>query len=201
MIRDLDAFLDLLREHEMTPSQLLLCLLLHANQTDTTIEGDESPLASLYRYSETVRPWTDDEIQDLVDRGYLEASGAQNAYPDTLRVTSTLTRALRVETSRFEAFWNAYPAFAPQEDAGSAVCLKHAPKAEVRATFQQEIATHADYVALMKTLTWAKNRGRVTVEIRTYLAETWRTHRAQRRTHRKSHRRTFARPCSSDAAD
>lgn len=164
----------------MTPSQFLLCFLLYADQGGTSVEGDESPIATLYRYSETVRPWSRAEIQDLVDRGYLDGRPARNEHPDDLRVTSRFADAVPLGTQDFERFWDAYPASPPHDGTGIPKNLKRTSKETVRATFDRVIVSTSDYTELMRTLAWDKKRDAIDMEIDTYLGEIWRVHSAQR---------------------
>lgn len=121
MIEHLPRFIDFLETHDMSPSQFLLCWILYLDKREH--EGRSLPdsgpaIANIYRFVERVAPWPDEEIRDLVQRGYLidQNVSRKQIYPDHLAVTDKFVGAVLATESQFEQLWDAYHPFMENDD-------------------------------------------------------------------------------------
>lgn len=149
------------------------------------------PLSYIYRYSENVRKWDQADIERLIKMGYLrevlpkweldhrrEGNVARH-YPDYLEVTEKFTEQVMATYRTFEVFWNAYPQTCPNFNGHGlpAIPLKVADKDEVEKLYKRRVQTRQEHERLMKALQWARDTGRITMNIKNYVGgEVWRAH-------------------------
>lgn len=184
MIEDLPRFIDFIGEHQMTHRQFLLCWILYLDKRQSA--GDPLPekgpaIANIYRFVQKVGGWSDEEIEDLVRRGYLIDRGTnpQEIYPDDLIVTEKFVTELLATRSEFEQLWDAYPAFmeAPEDYRTDKIPLKACVKEDIEEMFYNRCNSKSRFRKMMKALTWAKKRGKIKMGITKWLGgEYWKAH-------------------------
>jgi len=185
MIAHTQRLIEFLGEHDLTLRQFMLCWILYLDHKE--YKGQSLPfkgraIANVYRYAEKVGPWPDDEIDDLVRRGYLvDMNSGSKIYPDNLQVTGKFVKAVFTTKTDFERFVNAYPDFASDGDIGTEeTALKAVDMERVEAIFEQKVTSKAEFSRLLTALKWACEKGKLTMNIRNYLSgELWKAHLRQ----------------------
>lgn len=184
MIEDLPRFIDFLGDHEMTTRQFLLCWILFLDKREHSGAPlpDEGPaIANIYRFVENVGGWSDEEIEDLVRRGYIVDRGndPRNIYPDDLIVTEKFVTEVLATRSQFEQLWDEYPAFmdAPEDYRKEKIPLKAAVKEDIEEMFYRRCNSKSRFEKMMKALKWARKHGKIKMGIKKWLGgEYWKAH-------------------------
>lgn len=103
MITDTEGLIDFMGNHDMNPSQFMLCWILHLDKVeygDTHLPTQGDFKAKVYKYKDIIGPWRDEDILDLEERGYLVNKGkGENYYPDEMEVTDKFTKAMSEKLS------------------------------------------------------------------------------------------------------
>lgn len=168
----------------MTPSQFILCWILYLDNQE--YQGERLPeegkaIANIYRYIELVGKWHYDEIDDLVERGYLSGQEDADGYfwPDKMQVTEKFSDAVFASIEDFEKFVNAYPSFVENfnDPRQGDIPLKAVDMEKVESIFNQKVRTKAEFERLMKALKWGKENDEVKMNILNYISgEIWKAH-------------------------
>lgn len=183
MISDTQRMIEFMGEHDMTPSQFMLCWILHQDKKEN--KGEVLPyegkaIANIYRYVEFIGPWPNPEIHDLIKRGYLVDKGSgPNFKPDNMEVTRKFTEAVFASIKDFERFLNTYPSFTDNFDdpRKEQIPLKAVDMEKVERIFYSKVESKPEFERLMKALEWAKERDKVNMNILNYLSgEIWKAH-------------------------
>lgn len=106
MFSDFDEFVGFLCHHEITAEQFTLCYALHHDKTREerwnfdrqAYEESGDKKANVYRYAQDVQGWSYEDIDTLVERGFLidnnQRSPKRESYPSKFQVTSSFANAV-----------------------------------------------------------------------------------------------------------
>lgn len=182
MISDIDKLIEFLAEHNMNLRQFILCWILYDDKRrhgkNLPVEG--SSIANIYRYKELIGPWPDEEIHDLVQRGYLFDRGSgKNYYPDQVEVSDKFVEAVFATIEDFEKFVSAYPSFVENfnDPRKGDIPLKAVDMEKVERIFNQNVNSKMEFRRLMKALEWGKKNDEIKMNILNYVSgEIWKQH-------------------------
>ena len=178
--------IEFLGDHDMSLSQFLLCWTLyldHQEHSGKILPSKGKAIANVYRYAELVGGWLKDEINDLVDRGYLiDSNSGQKVYPDNLRVTKKFVGAIFTTRTDFERFLSTYPDV--RRSRNGTICqsdketaLKAASMDKVEKLFNSNVRSKAEFCRVMTALKWAKKKGKLDMNIEKYVSgKVWNAH-------------------------
>lgn len=147
----------------------------------------ERPLSYIYMYAEQGPDWDPEAIKMLLEKGFIvenpydtererRSMGGKPYYiPDAFDVTAKFAEAIMATESRFEEFWEEYPATIPGfDDPRQRVRLKAVVKEEVESLYYRRIGSRVAHEELMMGLRWAKDNNRINCNILKYLSgENW----------------------------
>lgn len=138
---------------------------------------DGPAIAFVWRYSTQVKIWTIEEVNSLIDKGLLvNRSHASGHDPDMLEVTDLFAKSIFVTLERFELFWDLYPAFIPNftDPRKAPINLKACDKDGVEMIYRRKIANLVTHDRLIEATKWAKENGRISINIENWLrSESW----------------------------
>lgn len=183
MISDTQRMIEFMGEHNLSPSQFMLCWILHLDKREHRGENlptEGKAIANIYRYLELVGPWPDEEIHDLVERGFLyDQSNSKNYYPDKLKVAEKFTEAVFASIEDFERFVSAYPSFVENfnDPRKEDIPLKAVDMEKVERIFNRKVTSKVEFKRLMRALKWAKENDKIKMNILNYVSgEIWKDH-------------------------
>lgn len=184
MIEDVSRFIDFLGDHNMTSRQFLLCWILFLDKREhkgNPLPDDGPAIANIYRFVENVGGWHNEEIEDLVQRGYLVDRGSdpRNIYPDDLVVTDKFVDEVLATQSQFEEIWETYPAFMDnfEDQRKDKIPLKAAVKEDIEEMFYRRCKSKKRFEKMLQALQWAKKHGKIKMGIKKWLGgEYWKAH-------------------------
>ena len=170
MFVEINDYIKFLCEHKMTPNQFLLCYLTHLDKTKSKDKG----IANIYRYVQKVTTWTESEVDDLLDRGYLSQtkSFGKAVNFDNFDVTEKFTIDLFISEDKFDDVWKIYPSTVPNfhNVRGPSVKLKAVDKEEVRRIYYSYVKTKVLHTKVMELLQWAVDNNQINMSIRNWVA-------------------------------
>lgn len=108
MIESIPDYVDFLIKHKISPNQFLFAYLIATED-----------YANLYRYSMQGKKFTKSEVNDLVEKGFIEFEGKDpnKITTDQFRITEKFTDEVFIEAAEAgEIFWDAYPPYFYIED-------------------------------------------------------------------------------------
>lgn len=103
MIINIEQLVPILVEHQITANQFLLMYLTHLKA-----------FTEVYRLTNEGKSWTQEEIDDLIDRGLVHNfNSGDNLYLDQLVISDDFVTEVfgSREVERGREFWEAYPDF------------------------------------------------------------------------------------------
>jgi|GEM_PF-6019738 len=155
---------DFLIKHKLTIEQYMLCYVLQLDK-DSVVDGervkrkDGHPVAIIYRYTENVKPMESDEMNDLIDRGFVRKTG-DRLVPDQLEITDKFKQEVFNHWSNFEQLFNIYPdriSFGPGKHSASLKSLDR-PMEEVAEYYTKLVRTNKKHKKILKIVQWAKEK-------------------------------------------
>lgn len=186
MISDTQRMIEFMGEHNLTPSQFMLCWILYLDKREhrgRNLPTEGKAIANIYRYLELVGRWPDEEIHDLVERGYLyDRNDGKNYYPDKLEVSEKFTEAVFASIEDFERFVSTYPSFVENfnDPRKEDIPLKAVDMEKVERIFNRKVTSKIEFKRLMKALKWAKENEKIKMNILNYVSgEIWKDHLKQ----------------------
>ncbi|GAA4451006.1 hypothetical protein GCM10023189_12460 [Nibrella saemangeumensis] len=166
-MKNIEINLDALIRYRITPSQYVFLFLTHGRQ-----------YAALYKYGQEGNGFSAEEIQDLIDRGFIiDLNKDGYYYVDFFVVTDEVGKDL-FETDREKAgleFWNAYPVQLRDPDTGQIYSLVKTNKQRFLADYFLRIG-HSDekHQQVMEALYYAVDKGMIDMTIRQWFdSEQW----------------------------
>ncbi len=102
MMEDIKSYMDKLIELKITPNQFLFCYLIHTDN-----------YAEIYRYTEKGAGWKKEELENLVNRGFIMNINQDGEwFSDGFIVTEKFTKGFLFDAyEKAKEFYEAYPAF------------------------------------------------------------------------------------------
>jgi hypothetical protein len=180
MIDNLTRHVRFLVDNDITAEQHLLLHCLHLDRLETMEKGryfreaagGQRPVANLYMYH-SVRAWTQEEITDLIKKGFVKNTGqGKEYYPDNLIVTEKFTDAIYAGRKLFYEFLELYPHFARsfRDDDSRRIPLRMVPEEHVYDEYIKYVGSVAEHSRMMKVLEWAVEHDQINVKITNFLA-------------------------------
>ena len=140
-------------------------------------------------YHENVKEWDNGEIGRLIEKGFLKevppeeeikhrkTGGSPRYFPDYMEVTAKFADAVMATKSRFDEFWEAYPAqFVRCDNPAHNLPLKAVDKKEIEELYFKRVRTRTEHDDVMTAIRWAVSQCRVNMDIKSYVAgENWRS--------------------------
>lgn len=179
-------------KNKMSFEQFMLCYLIHLYRKEERTgeriypEDTKSPNSvhsKILEYVESVRPWTDNEIDYLIEKGYLiDKSPKKDRYPDNFEVTEKFSKLIFTSFENFETFWETFPGMITNfKDARlPKIPLKAVDKEEIEVLFYKKIANPVTFQRLITATAWAKSKGLISVNIKNWLiGEVWKEYEKQ----------------------
>jgi len=129
----------------------------------------------LYRYLETARPLSRNEINDLEERGFITNinTGANDYWADGYIVTDRFKKIMEPDRSLAEEFWNTYPGFGLINNQRAP--LKGVSKSEFLQRYAMYVRNNEVlHERIMRALRFQKGKEEITIRIdRWFEAHTW----------------------------
>lgn len=197
----IDIDLDFCVEHKISVEAFCYAYLLYLDkrrmeglpliQHRPSVIGEKgSPMAQIYRYAELVQPWSTGALKQLIDRGFAKEmpperelenrrmGGQPRYFPDYMEITPKFADAYMATYTRFQQFWDAYPAsISGFNDPRDRIMLRAVDKEEVEKLYYTRVRTLVEHDRLMDAVNWGKKHGKITMNIKNYLAgENWKVH-------------------------
>lgn len=177
MLQHIDSYISTLEELQITANQYLLCFLLY---TDKKVQDGEkltyvskgSAIANLWRYATRIKPWSDEEILDLVDKGYLtNKNKTREISPDLLEITPKFTENVFCGETQFQEFWREYPAFVPNfnNPNGPKIKLKVTDPMELEQLYVKIVKTKSEHIRVMSIMKWARDNNQLNMNIKNFV--------------------------------
>jgi hypothetical protein len=185
MFVNVDKLTDFLVEHEINIEQYYFLFLHYLDDVRTgklpirsTISSSKYPLANLYKYSNKVDSFVKEDIDNLIEKGFINKFGESSSYaPDDFVVTSKFIDLMMSTEEDFEIFWEEYPAFTDNFDdphRGNRIPLKSVIKEEVEELFNKRCQTKNKFDKIMHGLRVAKEKKEINMNIMKWLGgEYW----------------------------
>jgi hypothetical protein len=182
LVDSINEFVDFLEEHKITADQFLFCVLLSSEYEEGDYdvpENTEKTIGNFYKYKSLVveekdNPvWTQTDIKELVDKGFLEDV---NKYPDkfawdnfrtTEKFISLVFEEKEDEMDLYQEFWDEYPdTYESQE--GKVFNIKAVNFETMFGVYKKALKVE-DHETIMKSLKLAKQRDEVNCRLDKWL--------------------------------
>lgn len=150
---------DFLSAKKITPNQALFCHLIHTDD-----------MKELYRYIHEVGPFSEDEVTDLEDRGYIinQDHHSRTKSADMFVVTERLLDGLNlVDSAMGEEFWNAYPSYIVIKNLN--VPAKSTDKDVLIRDYTRIVKSPDTHVNVIRSVNYAKKFNLITMGIRKWV--------------------------------
>lgn len=117
MIDDVNAYVDFMVKHKLSTNQFLLLMLLHTESYFKSQKGLKyKTVGNIYKWSKEGKGWSEQEIEDLINKDYLfgiksqQANGTITYSIDQLILTQKFSDIMFVNsTFAFEEILEIYP--------------------------------------------------------------------------------------------
>lgn len=156
MFIDDKVYVGLLCRLKITPNQFLLCHLLHMHNTLTKEGRDSSAMSELYRYSSIVGKWKTEEIEDIINKGYIDTSNiiAAKKDPALFDITEKFINEVYARENRFDEIWEMFPATIANFNHPSLprIKLKVCDKDEMDELYNKKVKTKSEHDAVKRIL-------------------------------------------------
>lgn len=181
MFTNLDRYVHVLTELKLSANQFLVCYLLY---TDQKVDGEfvrkGSAMANLYKYSHNAIPWTKEEINDLINRGYLRDNQpkADKTHPDYLEVTDKFCKHVFIMPSKFDELNKVFPNRIDnfQHPNGPKIKLKVCDLDEMRDLYLKKVKSQVKHRKIIEVLKWAVENDEVNFNFENFIrGELWNT--------------------------
>lgn len=182
MFTNLDRYVHVLTELKISANQFLLCYLLYTDQTD--IEGKYvkkgSGMANVYKYSTRAIPWSPEEVEDLVEKGYLEDTNTakDKTHPDYLEVTDKFRKFVFIEESHFDELNRLFPNRIDNfnNPNGPRIKLKVCDLAKMKELYLKKVKSKVKHRKIMEVLEWAIENDEINFNFENFIrGELWNT--------------------------
>lgn len=166
---------DFMIKHKLNIEQYMLCYVLEEDRK--SLIGDErikrksgSPIALIYKYTENIRTISIQDMEDLIERGYLTLTGDKYT-PDMLDVTDKFKRELFTHWSNFEQLFEIYPDRMRLGPGQPSVSLKSLDKPieEMGEYYASIVRTNKKHEQILEITKWAKEKGLISMGIQKYV--------------------------------
>lgn len=184
MFVDINEYVDCLNRLKITSNQFLLCYLLFTDQKVETSHNKYAyvkkgtGMANLYKYASQNKPWTVDEITDLIDKDILIDRNVDNKiYPDYLYISDKFVKEVFIRETAFKEFWENYPALVPNfnHPNGPKIKLKICDPDELKELYLKKVKTKVEHEMVMRVLFWAKENNQLNIGIENFVKSShWR---------------------------
>jgi hypothetical protein len=161
---------DFLVEHQMSIEQYMTCYILREDKERKAGSKGYLPMVTLYKYTEKIKPLDKDEMQDLIDRGYLVQKG-DKLVPDMLEVTGKFKQEIFNSWTNFEQLFEIYPNridLGPGKGSASLKSLDR-PMEEMGKYYASVVRTKTKHQRILKITEWAKNNGLINMGIQKFV--------------------------------
>lgn len=169
---------DISVKHKITIKQVLLLLILESDKRESF---NSKELLNVYKYSEKVEKWTNEEVDDLVKKKlmFTTSSNPDRQYPDSFVVADTFIESVFSTMSNFEEFWERYPGFTDNFESPNLpkVILKASVYEDCEALYKKRVKTKAMHKLVMDILDWGILNGYINMNIQKYISSRmWEQH-------------------------
>lgn len=182
MFTNLDRYIHILSELKISANQFLLCYLLY---TDQKVEGEYvrkgKAMANLYKYSIQAIPWTKEEVEDLVEKGYLldpNYSKTDKTNPDYLEVTDKFCKFIFIDRSHFDELNRKFPTTMENftNPNGPKIKLKVCDIDKMREVYLKKVKSKVKHRKIIEILDWAKENNEINFNFENFIrGELWNT--------------------------
>ena len=179
MFTNLDRYVKILEELNITANQFLLCYLLFADEKN---EKGEYPkkgkaIANLYRYAGST-PWTKEEIRDLEEKGYVTDPYADKnkTNPDLLDLTDKFKEFVLIQGSHFDELYKTFPTLIDnfRNPNGPKIKLKVCDKYELKKLYKKRVRSKVKHKRVMEILKWAIENDEINFNFENFIkGEMW----------------------------
>lgn len=178
MFSSTKQYVDLLCGLNITANQFLLCHLLYDDyQEDVVGARKKVSITYLYRYlKDSKRVWKRDEIDDLIERGYLIDNSRGKMSPDMLEVTEKFINQVYASLGRFKEFWDSYPKTMPAIQGGGHIKLKACDPDELQEVYDKIVKTNKLHNEILDLVKWADKNNQLNIGIEKFVkSRMWET--------------------------
>ena len=171
---NIEVPVNFLVKHRLTFEQYALCYMLHEDRYQVNKKGQRvyleagPAIANVYKYSKGVRKWAKDEVEDLIQRGYLRRNGDRNS-PDLLDVTDKFSKAVFRMNSDFEELFRIYPEECQKDRYSPRLILKACNRAEVARMYKNLVRTREKHLYIINVTLWARDQNMLVVPLKDYV--------------------------------
>lgn len=158
-------------EHDINVKQFFFCILLLYDKKYSRIEGKAEisrPLSKLYKYFKNVEKFSKEELQDLVDKGFLEQWG-KKFKPDSLEVTDKFEKKWYGEKYKFNQFEEVYPNKTMIDGKEIAINGYDDPPQMIR-LYNSIVKTYKMHNRVMELTEWGRENNLINMNIKKYIA-------------------------------
>lgn len=182
MFTNLDRYVHILTELKMSANQFLLCYLLYTDSKD--YEGKYikkgKGMANLYKYSTRGIPWSSEEIEDLVEKGYLEDNNQtkDKTHPDYLEVTPKFKKHIFIEENSFDELDRVFPNTIDnfKNPNGPKIKLKVCDKAKMKEVYLKRVKSKVKHRKIIEILQWAIENNEINFNFENFIrGQLWET--------------------------
>lgn len=148
---DIERYTEFLIKHKMSPAQFLFLWYLLQRK-----------FSLLYRYCTEIRPFSKGEINDMIEKGFIEKpkEATEGLFADDFQITQKFRDLIFSQDPdlMFEEFWNAYPNFLFIDSKRVPTKGTNMEDLEERYVklIKQNLPLHH---CIMNTIEWARTRG------------------------------------------
>ena len=169
MFNETNLYVEVLSELNLTANQFLLCHLLYDDfLEDTKGTRNKKAISALFKYAaEKHRAWKTEELDDLIEKGFLVNRNPPNKKdPDLLEVTEKFINLVYGTKRRFYEIWEIYPKIIPSfGTAGDYIKLKVCDPEELEEIYNKVVKTNKLHDHVMDILKWAIRNNQINVSI------------------------------------
>lgn len=176
----IEADVDFLVEHEMNLEQYALCYFLYEDDKQIVngkrVYPENGPaIANIYKYFHHVRKWKTADIEDLIERGYLNSSGDKLS-PDLLEVTDKFKQAVFSFKGKFEQLFEIYPAYLEINPGKPKATLKACNRDKLGNYYDKIVRTKKKHKHILEITKWAKEKNMLKMALEKYVrSKYWET--------------------------
>lgn len=188
MFVDLDKYINICTKLKISANQFLLCYLLFVDERNKKgkFRKKGKGMANLYKYSSRAIPWTNEEIDDLEEKGLIDRSNhppVDKRYPDYYELSDEFKEMLFIEPSRFRELWKLYPTTIPnfKNPKGPKIKLKVTDPDKLQELYYKKVKTKIKHKEILELVQWAIDNNEINTSIENFVkSELWDTYAEMR---------------------
>ena len=174
-IYEINDLVDFLDKHCITAEQFMYCLLLYNDKRHNRIPGTNKisrPLSKLYKYHTNVKKFSRSDLQDLIDKGFIEKVG-KKLTPDELEITKKFEKEYMGDKFKFDQLVTAYPAHVANfnHPGGPKIPLTTMKDCDkVASIYNRFVRTYKLHDRIIEAVKWGNETGNINMSIERFVS-------------------------------